>query len=129
MKARPAHVPGGRLVAGLLLTTHLSACTSWHVQNVTPEQVIARDHPNELRVTRTDSSRIVLSLPRVAGDSLFGFDSHAEFGMPLSDVSSVAEQRFDAGKSIAAGVGIPLVTFGFVYLLACGGSNGGNYVC
>jgi hypothetical protein len=65
----------------------------------------------------------------VAGDSLLGFESHAEFGMPLSDVSSVAEHRFDVGNSIAVGVGIPVVTVGVLYLLACAGSDGGNYVC
>jgi hypothetical protein len=128
MGTRQAEASLSRLIATLVSTTFAAACTSWHIQNAAPEQVIVRDHPDKLRVTRADSSRIVLSQPRVSGDSLFGFGNHAEVGMPLLDVSSVAERRFDVGKSIGLGVGIPAITVGILYLVACGG-GGGDYVC
>jgi hypothetical protein len=122
------HATLSRLVAALLLSMYLLACTSWRVRNVTPERAIARDHPDKVRVTRVDSSRIVLSQPRISGDSLVGFANHLKFGMPLSDVSAVAERRFNVGKSIALGVGIPAGTILLLAVLACSG-GGTPYVC
>ena len=113
-----------RLSAPMLLTTFLPACMSWRTESAPPEQVIARDHPGRLRVERKDSTRVVLSQPRLSGDSLIGFQNKMESGMPLADVSSVAARKLDVAKT----VGIPLAAFGLMFLIACAG-DGGDYVC
>ena len=109
----------------MLLTTLLPACMSWRTESAAPDQVIARDHPGRLRVERKDSTRVVLSQPRLSGDSLIGFHNQMESGMPLADVSSVAARKLDVAKT----VGIPLAAFGLMFLIACGMGDGGDYVC
>jgi hypothetical protein len=90
----------GRLFAAVVLTTVLPACTSWQVESVAPEQVIARDHPDRLRVDRKDSTQVILFQPRLSGDSLIGFQSPSELSIPLSDVSSVAEHKLNVGETV-----------------------------
>jgi hypothetical protein len=43
------------------------------------------------------------------------------------DVSSVAERKFDVAKSVGLVEGIPVVTLGALYLIACGSGN--DFVC
>lgn len=100
-----------RPIAFALLLWYLPACTAWHVQKgVSPEQLIATKHPNSIRVTRPDSSTIVLHQPRIAaGDSLSGLHNGAPSSVALSDVTQVAIREFSAGKTIGLVVGISVV--------------------
>lgn len=66
---RPAHHP---LAAALLLAIHLAACTSWHVEQASPQALLDAQHPSRLRVTRRDGARIVLAHPSMVGDTLVG---------------------------------------------------------
>lgn len=114
-----------RVVSAMVFTTSVSGCMSWHTEGAGPDQVIARDHPKQLRVDRKDSTRVVLSQPHLSGDSLIGLQNRLESGVPLSDVSSVAVRKLDVAKTI----GIPLATFGLMFLIACGMGDSGDYVC
>ena len=61
-----------RLVATVLLTVYLPACHHWVTpKGVTPQEYITAKRPSTVRVTLTDSSRIVLQNPRAASDSLW----------------------------------------------------------
>jgi hypothetical protein len=104
----------------LVLAACLSACTSWRVQHATPEQVIRQDQPSKLRVVRTDSVRLVLSQPHISGDSLVGTLNRAEVGIPLSEVSSVAQRKSDVAKSIGLGLAVSAVALGVLYAVSCG---------
>ena len=54
-------------ITGLVLAAwSSSACTHWKVQSAFPEQVVSR-RPQKVRVTRNDSSRIVLRRPEIVG--------------------------------------------------------------
>jgi len=108
-----------RRLAGtlLLLLIYLSGCTSWHVQNVAPAQVIADRHPTAVRVTRADQSRVVLQNPTVVGDTLVGAPDSAraavERRIALSEVQKIEVQQGDAGKTIGLAVAAAgLVVFG-----------------
>jgi hypothetical protein len=48
----------------VLALTGLSACTSWQVQSASPQQVLAERRPEQVRVTHTDSTTMVLNQPR-----------------------------------------------------------------
>jgi len=98
-------------IAYALLLLFLPACTAWHVEKgVSPEQLIATKHPNVVRVTRPDSSNIVLHQPRIAaGDSLSGLHNRAPSSVAVSDVTQVAIRKFSAGKTIGLVVGISAV--------------------
>jgi len=107
-------------VAAVLLTTYLSACTSWHVQQVAPAELIDHDHPDEIRVTTTTGNEMVLSHPFVDGDSLHEGKTKngPPTGMALQDVHQVATRGFSAGKTIALGTGVVLVGLGTAAVIA-----------
>ena len=98
--------PWWKAVASVLLATHLAACTSWRVENVPPVQLFQTTAPSEVRVTRPDDSKVVLTRPAIVRDSLWGWSRDGELGMPLTDVTVIATRHGDAGKSVALGVGL-----------------------
>ena len=91
-----------RPIAYALLLWYLPACTAWHVEEgVSPQQLIATEHPTAVRVTRADSSHIVLNQPRItAGDSLSGLHKGAPSSVAVADVTQVAIQRVSTGNTI-----------------------------
>ena len=106
-----------RLTCCLLLPVYLAGCSSWYVQEVSPQQLIAEEQPGKIRVTRTDGSQVVLEQPRVSGDTLMGCQIIEVQGqqrcprvsIPLSDVTDVAIPKTDAGKTAGRIVGTWLV--------------------
>jgi len=107
-----------RLIACALLLLFLPACTVWHFEDgVSPQQLIAAQHPNAVRLTLPDRSRIVLHQPRIAaGDSLSGFHHGAPFSVAVSDVGWVATRRVSIGRTL----GLILGTAMAVALIAGG---------
>ena len=116
-----------RVIACVLLaTTTLTACTSWQVQTVSPEQVVNTEHPSAVRVQRMDGSRVELKSPRISADSLlgsavdnslFGSPAGKPAGMPLSDVYQLAVKRGNALKTVGLVIGLiagTIVTLGLI---------------
>jgi hypothetical protein len=100
-------------VSALLTALYLASCHSWQVGTPTPAQFVEREHPAQVRVTRTDSSTVTLQSPTVRGDSLVGLlagtpggDSARQAGVPLGDVASVASRQGSTGKTILLTTGI-----------------------
>ena len=61
---------GKRLGYGwVLVIAHLSACTKWQVQQVSPQQLLAQGQPEKLRVSLADNTEVVLQAPEIRGDS------------------------------------------------------------
>ena len=111
-----------RPIAFTLLLWFTAGCTSWRVQNLTPQQVIDKWHPASVRVTRADSSQVVFEQPRMAeGDSLVGLVQGAPSGIPVSDVTHVAIRRISAGKTLGLIWAIDVVVG--IIVLAVGGVN------
>ncbi len=104
-----------RLTCCLLLPAFLAGCSSWYVQEVSPQQLVTEEQPEKIRVTLADGSQLELQLPRVSGDTLMGYEvrgrrySGQQVNIPLSDVTDVAIQRTDAGKTTALIFGMVLV--------------------
>ena len=103
-------------ITGLVLAAWCSsACTHWKAQSAFPEQVVSR-RPQRVRVTRNDSSRIVLRRPEIVGDTLYGTprDGRPATGSPrpaiaLTDVSEVAVRRVSVGRTTALALGTLVV--------------------
>jgi hypothetical protein len=95
----------------LFLALATSACSGWHAQGYEPRVVIEREHPDRLRLTRTDSSRTELRQPRVSGDSLAGLADSQLLAVPLDSVAYIELRRENptllyvgVGLGIAAGI-------------------------
>jgi|SRR5438445_9898765 len=112
-----------RPIAFTLLLWYVAGCTSWRVQDLTPQQVIDKWHPASVRVTRGDSSQLVLDQPRMAeGDSLVGLVHGATYGVAVSDVDHLAIRRFSVGNTLGLYVGIAAVA-AIAYLALCSGTH------
>ena len=62
----PPHA--GRSTRLALFGILLAGCTHWQVQSVPPQQLVATQHPGKVRVTRPDSTKVVLSDPEIVDD-------------------------------------------------------------
>jgi hypothetical protein len=98
-------------IATVLLSCCLAACTTWHVEpGVSPLVLIATEHPAIMRVTRSDSSEVVLDNPRIAGsDTLVGDGHKAPVKVPVSEVRAVAVRSVSSGKTIGLVFGLSAV--------------------
>jgi hypothetical protein len=98
-------------IAYLLLLLYLPACTSWHVGTPTPAQFVETEHPQTVRVTRTDGTTLELKAPVVRGDSLVGtVGRDRTVSLALSDVRSVEVKRTSTGKTVLlVGAGVVVV--------------------
>ena len=66
-----------RATAAILLACFLPACTGWRTQSATPEQVMTTKHPERVRITRQDGTRVELLQPVIEADSVTGRDAGA----------------------------------------------------
>ena len=64
--------PFARGVALALFVLYLPACTSWRAQSFPAQAVIRDTHPQRIRLTRLDGSRVEIANPRIVGDSIVG---------------------------------------------------------
>lgn len=114
--------PGGRtrVVAAVLLLAYLPACSSWRVQNLSPQALIEAEHPAQVRVSRPDGTKQVLHQPSIAGDTLRG--SAQEPAIPLGDVQTVETRHGDTGKSLLLVGGI-LVGAMFAGAIVCSATD------
>jgi len=79
MNARPA------LCALALVLAAASGCaTSGYAPLQPTPEAFAREHPNEVLVTRNDGSTVTLYRPEVVGDTLRGFDRSPDTNRPVS---------------------------------------------
>ena len=98
----------GRRALAASLAVALCGCTSWHLQTgVTPQDVVARKHWKELRVTTVDGHQeIVVHAPRLSGDTLVGTSGDSAVAIPLSRIAFVERARSDV---LPAVIGLYLV--------------------
>jgi hypothetical protein len=91
----------GPFVYGVLVWS-LAACTAWHVEEgVTAKQLISTEHPSVIRLTRADSSHLVVGQPRIArGDSLLGVVNGLVLTVADSGFTQVAISKFSASRTL-----------------------------
>ncbi len=95
----------------LLLCGFLAGCTSWHVEEAPVAEVLTRDQPEVVRVTRIDETTMPVYDPQIVGTSLRGLPTAKAvngISIALGDIRSVATKRFSFGKTVLvvlAGIG------------------------
>jgi hypothetical protein len=114
-----------RLVACGLMVCYSTSCMSWQVQGLSPQQVVTGEQPESIRVTRPDSTQVVLTEPKVSGDSLTGLTEGRPMSVPLSDISGLAVLRQDSGKMFAIGLATGAVLGAGVLVLMAVANMGG----
>jgi hypothetical protein len=117
--------PRNRLViATALLLGHVSAaCTSWRVPSVTPQELLARDHPAAIRVREQGGVKYVLVSPRLEGDSVTGYVKRVERRIPVAVIDGVAVRKFNALKTVWWSVAVPVLALGALAGVACAGGG------
>jgi len=117
-------------MALILLAGSLSGCLgsslkSWRVQPPPPANVVTEQHPKRIRVSRADSTKIVLRNPSVIGDSLVAVDrGDRRVAIPLTQLTQVEVEKTDGGKVVFGVVGGVAGAVLLVYLFAKSVGNG-----
>lgn len=120
-------------LAFTLLVSYLAGCTSWKVGTPTPAAYLEREHPQTVRITRTDGSRIVLTQTRLEHDTIFGLaggglqaeDSARHQSIPLNEIRLVEVRH----SSAAAGLGVLGGTLLVLTIVACATENSAFSPC
>jgi hypothetical protein len=115
MPRRIGLVPWTRVVSSVLLAAQAAGCSSWRVEQVSPEQLLRDRAPAEVRVARADGTQLILGGPRISGDSLTGVNGGIPRGVPLGDISTIATRHGEAGKSVLLGLGLILGVVAIAY--------------
>ena len=100
-----------RLIATIMMTSYLAACTTWRVQEAAPQKASA------LRLTLADGRRLVLRDAHVVGDSLVGFaaqerdrpSERVRVAFLAADVQRMEGSKLDASKTALAVIGLGVV--------------------
>ena len=61
-----------RVLVPVMVVSLLSGCSYWHVQEMTPSQVVTEKEPDRVRLTMLDGARVELSEPQVVGSEILG---------------------------------------------------------
>lgn len=91
---RPALLIALTIVAALTST----ACTGWRNERLTPQ--LMEQQPHELRVTRSDGSRVVLVEPELQSDRIIGTYKLQPLAIPMDSVRQTATRGFSTGKTV-----------------------------
>lgn len=108
-----------RIIAAILLTLQLAACTGWKRTRLAPSEV---ESQQTVRVT-TDRGRYVLHYPVLSNDSLFGRSASnrrsengptSTYRFALDDIRAMEVRQFHAGKTVLflVGVGVTVALIG-----------------
>ena len=123
--------------ASLLMLCFAAACTSWHVETISPRELIAVRQPTDVRVTLVGGERMVVRHPRLIADTLLGTDvtgerkgllvgpllarngPHTAIGLPVSLVQRIETRRGSAGKTLLAVGSILAVSGALLASMGC----------
>jgi hypothetical protein len=110
-------------LAGVLLAVQLSACTSWRVQNISPQQLVSRDSTQRVRIVRLNGAQVTIKGARLRGDTLYGSPTPIAKRMPdtlvaipLSDVRAIEVRQGDTGKTVGLVLGVSALVAGAVFV-------------
>lgn len=109
-------MPRRRLIALLLLVTHLPACHTWRAEKAAPLAVMDSSPPQKIRVVRLDGTKQVLNHAQLRSDTLWGV--MPEPPVALHDVQAVETRHGSLGKSLLLGGGIVSGTL-LILVVAC----------
>jgi hypothetical protein len=109
---------GSAAGTGLVLLL-IAGCASWRAYDPALTLHAGQSLPYQIRATRADSSRLMLTDPFVRSDSLYGRSRGDTLGMALADITLLERSRFSVSRTAALVVGVPLVGLGLTYVILC----------
>jgi hypothetical protein len=105
------------IVAAILIVT-LTSCTTWKAVSITPANYIRMHDPDAVWIQLEDGSTLVLSRPRVIGDSLRGITAGAYRNVALTKVTRMRAQEHSGKKTAIAAAASTVFAVAVIYLLA-----------
>ena len=93
------------LTVSQLATMLLSGCHSWHVATVTPEQLIAAEHPKVVRV-HVAGGPIDIVMPEVLDQTLYGRVAAKPVTIPLREIRAISVKRGSLARSVLLGFAV-----------------------
>lgn len=114
--------PTTRYMSAFLLTSYVSACTSWKVQTVAPEQTFSDSLyvRKGVRVTTLDSQRVEIKHPKLVGGIITGRNRNtAMVSFPVQNVGELAVRRPDTGRTVMLVMGSLVVAGGATLAALC----------
>src|SRR5678816_50496 len=122
---RPFHEVTSRRLLGKLvpLVLGLAGCFTWRPLTPLPVTGSAPSLPYRVRITRSDSSSIVLLNPALRNDTIRGRTSSGTIAVPLATVASLEHEHFNPVRSLAVVTVVPIAAIGVFYLVECGGGG------
>lgn len=116
-----------RPMSAVLLATYVNACSSWKVQNVSPEQTFSDSAyvRKGVRIVTLDSQRVEIRHPQLTAGTITGWSRKgAAVTVPLQTIGELAVKRPDEGKTVMLIVGIAAgagaVTLAALCIAFCG---------
>ena len=96
------------------------ACTSWHAVRPTPANYLQHKTPQEIRLIRSDRSKVVVRNPIMVGDTLRGIvgpglargDLAHQIAIPMNDIRTIAVREFSTSKTLGVFILGTLLLFG-----------------
>jgi hypothetical protein len=116
------------VVASVVVSLYLMGCAEWRPASGTPQELIARESPSKVRLTRTDSARIVVVHPRVEDDAVLGLSLSKggqwtdSIRVPANDIVSIERQRTQWLLPLGIGAGVLVI----LSAISLGGGVVGN---
>ncbi len=126
--------PLTRRFTAVLLLVLLTACHSWQLTTVSPQQLIEEEQPDRIRVTRPDYTTLVVTDPTVVNDSIATVLEECQTSVwggrvvcrvvevipviAVDDVASLEVQREHIGRAAGGAIGLAV---GGVLALNCTG--------
>lgn len=96
-------------VALFLLVVFLAGCYSWRPSTISPPELIADEQPSQVRVSRTDGTRLAIRRPLIRNDSIatrervcsgrLGCYEVTNGVLPLDQIEALEVRRFSAGRT------------------------------
>ena len=114
---------GGGLALAALLVCGIPACSTLQPL-VDSRAYLASQRPGRLLVTPRDGSAIVVTAPRLLGDTLVGFVDGAYRELLLSDVREVRVRQPAGGRTALLVAGVVATGAALIALLAATGPEG-----
>lgn len=111
MSRRFLRLHARRLVASGVL--FVSGCGNWVTHHGSPSRLSTIDDLERIRITRIDSTVVVVERPEFVGDSVVGTVQGTEppdsFTVPIADIAGLERWRDETAAAVWLGVGTGLL--------------------
>lgn len=114
-----------RAISSTILILQFAACTSWSSQTGPPGEIVSRERPERVRVSRGEGLHITLVDVSATADSLIGtLPTGDDRGAPrrvaisLADITRIEVVKPSMGRTIALVAGIGAALYAIVASIA-----------